>query len=80
MFEITLINMYHLGGNGRYAITEHELKNIQGLSRLDLFNSIKEAEFKGLIEDCSTHDQREWLLTLNGTMYVEALLDEIKEK
>jgi len=89
MLELTLVNMHHFSekagtkavtGSGRYAITEHELTNVQGLSKLDLFNSIKEAEIKGLIEDCSTFNQREWFLTPDGIMYVEALLEVEKQK
>jgi DNA-binding Lrp family transcriptional regulator len=79
MFDLTLVNMYKLGNNGRSVITENDLNTIQGLSKMDLFNSLKEAEQRGLIKDISTHHGRRWVLSLDGMRYSESLIEQIQK-
>jgi len=79
MFDLTLINLYKLGNNGKTGIIEHSLNDIQGISKMELFKSLKEAEQEGLIDDITSHDHRQWILTLDGIMYTEALLERIKK-
>ncbi len=87
MLELTIMSMYYFGkqpgqkavtGNGRYATTESELDTIKEFSKFDRFNAIKEGERLGLLKDCSSFNQREWYLTLDGVTYAEALLERVK--
>lgn len=87
MLELTIMSMYYFGkqpgqkavtGNGRYATTESELDTIKEFSKFDRFNAIKEGERLGLMKDCSSFNQREWYLTLDGVTYAEALLERVK--
>lgn len=87
-FEKVLIEMYYFSkqsgekavtGRGSYATTERELNSIEELSKMDLFNSIREGEAQGFLRDCSSFNQREWHLTLDGETYVEALIEQIKK-
>jgi CTP-dependent riboflavin kinase len=79
MFDITLINMYNLGKNGKSVITENDLNDIQGVSKIDLFKSLKEAEQRELIKDISSHQGRRWILMQEGIKYTEALLEQIQK-
>jgi len=79
MFDLTLINMYKLGNSGRSIISENDLNTLQGLSKMDLFNSLKEAEQRGLIKDISTHHGRRWVLSLDGIRYSESLIEQIQK-
>ena len=79
MFDLTLINMYKLGNNGRSVISENDLITLQGLSKMDLLNSLKEAEQKGLIKDISSHEGRRWVLSLDGIKYSESLIEQIQK-
>ena len=78
-FDLVLINMYNLGNNGKIGVIENSLNKIQGLSKMDFFLSIKEIERRGLVSDITSHDHRQWILTLDGIMYTEALLEQIKK-
>jgi len=79
MFDLTLINMYKLGNNGRSIISENDLNTVQGISKMDLFNSLKEAEQRGLVKDISSHHGRRWVLSLNGIKYSESLIEQIQK-
>lgn len=88
IFERTLLYLYHFGQQpgskahmvyGIRAATEEELDTVPDLSRLDRFNAISEGERRGLIMHCHSFDHNEWALTREGLMYVQALLDEMKE-
>jgi len=79
MFDLTLINMYKLGNSGRSIISENDLNTLQGLSKMDLFNSLKEAEQRGLIKDISTHHGRRWVISLDGIRYSESLIEQIQK-
>ena len=79
MFDLTLINMYKLGNNGKSVIAEDDINNIQGLSKMDLFKSLKEAEQRELIKDISSHQGRRWILIQDGIKYTEALLEQIQK-
>jgi len=79
MFDLTLINMYKLGNNGRSIISENDLNTVQGISKMDLFNSLKEAEQRGLVKDISSHHGRRWVLSLNGIKYSESLIGQIQK-
>jgi DNA-binding Lrp family transcriptional regulator len=79
MFDLTLINMYKLGNNGRSIISENDLNTLQGLSKMDLFNLLKEAEQRGLIKDISTHHGRRWVLSLDGIRLSESLIEQIQK-
>jgi hypothetical protein len=79
LFDLTLINMYKLGNNGRSIISENDFNPLQGISKIDLFNSLKEAEQKGLIKDISTHHGRRWVLSLDGMRYSESLIEQIQK-
>jgi DNA-binding Lrp family transcriptional regulator len=79
MFDLTLINMYKLGNNGRSVISENDLNTLQGISKMDLFNSLKEAEQRGMIKDISTHHGKRWVLSLDGIKYSESLIEQIQK-
>ncbi len=79
MFDFTLINMYKLGNNGRSIISENDLNTLQGISKMDLFNSLKEAEQRGLVKDISSHHGRRWVLSLDGIKYSESLIEQIQK-
>ena len=79
MFDLTLINMYKLGNNGRSIISEKDLNTLQGISKMDLFNSFKEAEQRGFIKDISTHHGRRWVLSLDGIKYSESFIKQIQK-
>lgn len=74
-----MINLYKLGNKGMSVIVEVYLNDIQGLPKTDLFPSLKEAEQRGFIKDISSHEGRRWILTKDGIIYVESLLDMIKK-
>jgi hypothetical protein len=71
--------MYKLGNNGRSIISENDLNPLQGISKIDLFNSLKEAAQRGLIKDISTHHGRRWVLSLDGMRYSESLIEQIQK-
>ena len=79
MFDLTMINLYKLGNKGMSVIAEVYLNDIQGLSKMDLLKSLKEAEQKGVIKDISSHEGRRWILTKDGIRYVESLIEEINK-
>ena len=79
MLDLTLINMYKLGNDGNRGIGEYDLKDLQGLSKLDFFKLIKDGIREGYILDATTHDGRAWLLSFAGKQYIEALLEEIEK-
>lgn len=79
MFDLTIINTYKLGNNGRSVISENDLNTLQGISKMDLFNSLKEAEQRGFIKDISTHHGRRWVLSLDGMKYSESLIEQIQK-
>jgi len=71
--------MYKLGNNGRSIISENDLNTLQGISKMDLFNSLKEAEQRGLVKDISSHHGRRWVLSLDGIKYSESLIEQIQK-
>lgn len=77
MYDLTMVNMYTLGDNGKSGIPEEYLNDIRGLSKMDLFKSLQVAVQEGLINDISSQDGREWMLTQNGIMYTKALIEQI---
>jgi hypothetical protein len=79
MFDLTMINLYKLGNKGMSVIVEVYLNDIQGLSKMELLKSLKEAEQRSFIKDISSHGGRRWILIKDGIIYVESLLDEIKK-
>ena len=79
MFDLTMINLYKLGNKGMSVIAEVYLNDIQGLSKMDLLKSLKEAEQKGFIKDISSHEGRRWILIKDGIRYVESLIEEINK-
>ena len=79
LFDLTIINMYKLGNNGRSVISENDLNTLQGISKMDLFPSLKEAEQRGMIKDISTHHGRRWVLSLDGMKYCESLIEQIQK-
>lgn len=77
--DITLITLYTLGENGKHGVFESQFNDIKKLSSVELFTAIKEGIFDELIVDASSHDGNQWLLSIEGRRYVEALLRDMKK-
>lgn len=79
MFELTLKSMYELGGHKERGVDEYSLNKIQGLSKMDLFESLDVADRRGFLIDASSHDGNAWLLSQDGIRYTKALLEQPKK-
>jgi hypothetical protein len=79
-FDLALLNLYKLGENGRFGISEEGLQDIQGISRTNLVLSIRDALAMGLLINISTYDGRGWILSNDDNLYVRALLADLKKR
>ena len=80
-FEKSLIVLYKLS-EGSHSVSLYKLEKNIDLDRLEILDATKKAERKELIKDCTTNMgsskvDKEWILTNEGILYIEGLLDKI---
>lgn len=71
-----LMAIYRIGDHGSYSVNLSQLLET-GFSKMQVFNATQEAERRYLLESVATFGTLyQWILTIKGCQYVEALLDE----
>lgn len=75
-FNIVLVAMYSLSGQGQHSVDLSDLLAL-GFSKRKVFEAIEVAESKGWLIDCASLDSQHcWIPNQKACRYVEALLEE----
>jgi hypothetical protein len=81
ILEEVIKAIYRNGDNGGRSVTLQELQEKEGFAKEDIFIGVVEAEKRGFLKNVPVSGALyNWLLTLNGNLYVEALLEKNQNK
>lgn len=72
-----LVSVYKLGNNGSRSVNRERLEAEGGFSKRDIYMATQVGEDRGLLRRTPTYSNLDdWILTLKGCQYVEALLED----
>lgn len=72
-----MVSVYKLGDNGSRSVNRERLEAEGGFSKRDIYMATQIGEDRGLLRRTPALDNPDdWILTLRGRQYVEALLED----
>lgn len=77
IMDKVLVSVYKLGNDGTRSVNRERLEAEGGFSKRDIYMATRMGEDRGLLQHTPTMgNPDDWILTLKGCQYVEALLED----